>query len=119
MQFGSEIEELTQILNEYQKVLDSNPQKSDLIAWIRQVSDLNREVSLKSECATVFAENIENEMDEVEKQMHSELTLQQNLKKLCKEIKLDIKEIDDIRQKTEANHSERMAKIQTNYEEVA
>ena len=118
MQFESEIEELKGILSEYQSVLESNPKKSDLMGWMLQMSELNKEVALKTECTTIFAGNIEREMDEVEKQIHSEKVLNQNLKKLCKDIRTDIIEIDDIRRKTEKNHGERMAKIQKNYEEV-
>ena len=116
--FDENIEDILKNLSEFEKDLNSNPTKNNLLKWIQDIDNLNKEVALKVECTKVFSTNLEKDSDNIEKDLHTQLMTQQKIKELCKELKNDITEIDSIRAKTEKNHEERMQKIQNNYNEV-
>ena len=118
MDFESGIDEMIEKLTTFENDLESKSNKTDLLKWINEISELNKEVALKTECTKVFRLNCEKDAEASEKDIQTHLMKQQKIKDICKELKKDIKEIDTIRAKTEKNHIERMEKIQNNYDEV-
>jgi tRNA C32,U32 (ribose-2'-O)-methylase TrmJ len=118
MIFDEKIDDIIQNLTTFEKEIDSNSNKNNLLKWIQDIDELNKEIALKVECTKVYSGNLEKESDDIEKDVQTQLMTQQKIKELCKELKKDINEIDSIRVKTEKNHEERMQKIQNNYNEV-